>query len=98
MTPPSRLLVGLVVLLAWVDGSQAQQPGATPKQEPQHLVGAELVAINHCVREVRQAQKGSELDAHIGTLGAMRYVSASDTEIAAFKRCMEKKGFPVDRK
>ena len=98
MTPQSTLVVSLVILLAWADSGQAQQPGAKPKQESQHLVGAELVAINQCVREIRQAQKGSEFDAHVGTLGAMRYVSATDPEIAAFKRCMEAKGFSVDRK
>ena len=88
----------LVMLLAVADGGQAQQPGADPKQEPRNTVGAELVAINLCVREVRHAGPGSAFDAHIGTLGTMRYVSGTDAEIAAFKRCMETKGFPVARK
>jgi hypothetical protein len=91
------LFASLLTLLALAESRQAQT-GADPKQEPRSTVGAELVAINQCVREVRQARPGSDFDAHVGTLGTMRYVSSTDAEIGAFKRCMDAKGFPVDRK
>jgi hypothetical protein len=98
MATRTAWLATFVMLFALADSVHAQQPAGDPKQEPRHAVGAELVAINQCVREVREARPGSAFDAHIGTLGTMRYVSGTDAEIAAFKRCMETKGFPVDRK
>jgi hypothetical protein len=91
------LLASVLTLLALAGRGEAQQPGSNPKQEPRAAIGAELVAINQCVREVRVANPGTEFDAHIGTRGAFRYLG-TDAEIAAFKRCMQEKGFPVDPK
>jgi hypothetical protein len=91
------LLASVVMLLALADSGQAQQPGADPKQGPRNVIGAELVAINQCVRQVRAAHPGSEFDAHVGTLGPIRYVG-TEAEIAAFRRCMQAKGFSVDPK
>ena len=45
--------------------------------------------------EVRAATTGSRFDAHINARGAMRY-TGTDQEIAAFKRCMQEKGFPTE--
>lgn len=69
------------------------QPTAEPKSGPRSF-GAELSAINACVREVRAATRGSRFDAHLNTRGAMRY-TGTEPEIAAFKRCMQAKGFPT---
>jgi len=85
------LFVGLLTLLA----AGERCPGAEPKQEPRHAIGAELTVINQCVREVRQSAAGSEFDAHVGAQGAMRYIG-TEVEISAFKRCMQMKGFSVD--
>jgi hypothetical protein len=98
MTPPRLLLSSLLALLVFSGSGQAQQTGSNPKAEPWNSVAAELDAIHECVREIRQARPGSEFDAHVGTLGTIRYVRSTDAEIAAFKRCMETKGFPVARK
>jgi hypothetical protein len=70
------------------------QPAVEPKIVPRSF-GAELTAINACVREVRAATAGSRFDAHLNTRGAMRY-TGTDPEIAAFKRCMQAKGFPTE--
>jgi len=70
------------------------QPAAEPKSVPRAF-GAELTAINACVREVRTATTGSRFDAHLNTRGAMRY-TGTEQEIAAFKRCMQVKGFPTE--
>ena len=91
------LLVGLLTLLALAKCAQAQQPSADPKNPPRHSIGAELTVINRCVREVRRSTRGSDFDARVGSRGAIRYVG-TDAEIAAFKRCMETRGFPVDAK
>jgi hypothetical protein len=88
------VLASLLSLLALAESGQAQ-PGAEQKNAPRNSIGAELSAINHCVREVRQGPAGSDFDAHVGTQGSMRYVG-TEAEIAAFKRCMQLLGFPVD--
>jgi hypothetical protein len=59
------------------------------------VFGAELTAINACVREVRQATTGSKFDARLTPRGTMRY-TGTDPEIATFKRCMQAKGFPTE--
>jgi hypothetical protein len=90
------LFASLLTLLALSESRHAQL-GADPKQEPRNVIGAELVAINQCVREVRRSTPGSDFDAHVGTLGTIRYVG-TDAEIATCKRCIETKGFSVEPK
>ncbi len=88
------VLASLLSLLALAESGQAQS-GAEQKNAPRNSIGAELTAINHCVRQVRQGSAGSDFDAHVGTQGSMRYVG-TEADITAFKRCMELKGFSVD--
>jgi hypothetical protein len=88
---------GLLIGLALATTGNAQQPKANSKDQPPNVIGAELTAINHCVREVRESTPGSSFDAHVGRLGTMRFLG-TEAEIAAFKRCMQVKGFPGDLK
>ena len=91
------LFAGPLMVLALGTTGNAQQPSANPKDQTPNVIGAELTAINQCVREVRQSTPGSSFDAHVGTLGTIRFLG-TEAEIAAFKRCMQAKGFPVDPK
>jgi hypothetical protein len=87
------VLANLVGLLAVFVTCHAQP--TEPKSVPRHF-GEELTAINACVRQVRQATTaGSRFDAHLTARGTMRY-AGTDSEIAAFKRCMQAKGFPTE--
>ena len=97
-----RRLVVLSLLLAMgLVGQAHAQPGPQPKtQSPLRSPGAEVVAVNACVREVRQAvsQKGgsqSRFEAHINPQGKIRS-TGTDDEMLLFKRCMESKGYPAD--
>ena len=87
------IVVANVVALLAVSFPCHAQP-SEPKSVPRHF-GDELTAINACIREVRQATRESKFDAHLTTRGSMRY-AGTDTEIAAFKRCMHAKGFPTE--
>jgi hypothetical protein len=68
---------------------------ADSNPEPRNITGAELTVIHWCVREVRRNTPGSHFDAHVGTLGEMRY-TGTEAEVAAFKRCMQANGYAVD--
>jgi hypothetical protein len=93
MRPRAALLAGLIGL-ALIDGHPARL-AADANPEPRNVIGAELTAIHQCVREVRQAVPGSDFDARVSTQGPIRY-DGTDAEIAAFKRCMQLKGFSVE--
>ena len=93
-TVPTRAVIAAVVLGLAVSIPCHAQPPADPKSVPR-VFGEELTAINACVREVRAMERGSKFDAHLTPRGSMRY-AGTEPEIAAFKRCMQAKGFPTE--
>jgi hypothetical protein len=92
--PTRAVIVAIVLAPLTVSSPCHAQPAAEPKSVPRAF-GAELTAINACVREVRAMATGSRFDAHLTPRGSMRY-TGTEPEIAAFKRCMEAKGFPTE--
>ena len=92
-----RARTGLLASLIGIAVLHGHEPrlGADSNVEPRNVTGNELTVIHRCVREVQRSIPGSDFDARVGAQGAMRY-EGTDAEIAAFKRCMQTKGYVVE--
>jgi hypothetical protein len=91
-----RRAVSSLLLALGLVGSVQAQPGPQPKsQTPSGAIGAELAAVNACVRQVRQGVSQSRFEAHISPQGKIR-ASGTEEEMALFKRCMQSKGYSAD--
>jgi hypothetical protein len=87
-------ITGTVLFLTVV----AAVPGlaqAPPKPAlPPTTIGAELDAVNVCVRQIRRATGRNTLNAHFRPDGRLR-VMGTEEEKLAFKRCLEQRGYPA---
>jgi hypothetical protein len=86
-------LASVFALLVLVGSAHAQSP-APPKEAPSAALLDQLVAMQACVRAVRQDRPASQtpLDAYIARDGRMR-VSGSEETIPLFHECMRSKGY-----
>ena len=91
------MMTALISALTSVASAQPQTltpPG--PTVAPTGTIGAELEAVNFCLRQVRQRAPQSRFNAHIRPDGKLR-MTGSDADKAVFVRCMvQDRGFPVD--
>jgi hypothetical protein len=90
-----RLTIAGVVLLLTATGAGRGLADSPPKVTlPSSTIGAELDAVNVCVRLVRQVSGRNTFNAHFRPDGRLR-VSGTAEEKGAFRRCLEQKGYPA---
>jgi hypothetical protein len=98
MSKPSRiaLMTVLILALASVASAQPRTPPPNPSPVQNGMIGAELEAINFCLRQVRQRAPQNRFNAHVRPDGRLR-MTGSEHDKAAFLRCMaEDRGFSFD--
>ncbi len=85
----SSLFLGLFAVGPAHAQGQAPHPLTVPNE-----AGGEVMAVNACVKQIRQLQPGERFDAYVGLNGQVR-PAGSETAIARFRLCLQQAGYPM---